>query len=42
MNILISGANGDLGTNLIKFFGKDNIIYKLVRKKNYTYKERSH
>jgi len=35
MNILISGANGGLGTNLIKFFGKDHTIYKLVRKKKF-------
>lgn len=36
MNILISGANGGVGTNLIKFFGKDHTIYKLVKKKKFS------
>jgi NAD(P)-dependent dehydrogenase (short-subunit alcohol dehydrogenase family) len=36
MNILISGANGGVGTNLVKFFGKDHAVYKLVRKKKFS------
>jgi NAD(P)-dependent dehydrogenase (short-subunit alcohol dehydrogenase family) len=35
VNILISGANGGLGINLIKFFGTGHTIYRLVRKKKF-------
>ena len=38
MKILITGANGAIGSDLVSFFSKDSIVYAIYRSENFVNK----